>query len=511
MSVLEWHARQGSPRRRTFGRRSRRRLWYILMGGAFVSGIVVGVHTFRTPSRPTRELVVGVPSPPVLVVEWRDFSLFDRNAPDSLAPLLEKVKEETLFSLVRFLRKTAEESTVALYPAEGGAHHYVGLVRLRPLARLSLLPMWILRPSEGRYRGFRLIRWAKKPQEVHMALSGRLVLLSDSRGALERTLDGVRDGSGGFLLQMPSPEGKLRWTRLQGQSPERVGSFYGRPHPGEGSSSEWYGEIRREGHTWNADVWVRTPVTAPSADAILAARTLVLRTPASGRATLWHSALSWQWLVENVAAPLGIGWEKRETATLSGEETHLPMALGIGQASDKLLPEFVVLFGTRDAERLHQDLRRRRIRLSVGREGATVDRDGKVLSVPLTPTLSYEAGIGALPEAFVIASSPEAAERATGKPERTFAAMIPETSHLADLFYLRSRPAALAEEMKRIVELLRVATRVRERPTSPEKTEVLAKWADLCALFETFDVDALTTPDGYRLFVRATLLTPPGK
>lgn len=506
MSVLEWRARQGSPWRRTFGRRSRRRLWYILMGGAFVLGIAVGVHTFRTPSKPTREYIVGVPSPPVFVVEWRDFSLFDPDTPGSLAPLLERVGEDVPFPLVPFLRGTAEESSVAFYPAEGNAYHYVGLVRLRPWARLSLSPIWIWRPSEGRYRGFRLVRWTEKPREIHMALSGRLVLLSDSRGALEKTLDSIRDGSGGFLVQMRSPEEKLRWMRFQGQSSARVGSFYGRPRPAEGSSTEWYGEIQREGHIWNADIWVHASRTAPSVDAILAARTLALRTLPSGKVTFWHSAVPWSWLVKNIAAPLNFEWEKRETSTLFEEETHLPMALGIGEVSGQL--EFVVLFGTRNAERLHQDLRRRRVRLSIGKEQITVGRDGKVVSVPLTPTFSYEAGIGSLPEAFIVASSPEAVERVLSKPERTFAAMIPETSYLADFFYLRSRPAALAKEIQRIVELLRVATPIRETPMSPKKTEALAQWANLCALFETLDVDALTTPDGYRLFIRATSPTP---
>jgi hypothetical protein len=500
------------------------------MAIAFVWGVVVGVRTLGVTSTPTRELVVGVPNPPSLVVEWRELAVLNPSSPGSLVPVINRLaaltNRPTLDTFVngkaslvsRFLNGAADEFTIAFYPADKGAYHYVLLAKLRPLVRLSVSPFVAFRPSGVRYRGFRIARLTDEPSEGHVAFSGRLAVVSDSRATLERTLDGVRDGSGGFLLRTPSPEGKRRLTRLQDQSAERVASFYVRPRSAAALSvDEYYGEVRREGDAWDADVWVRASAPTPPPDDILAARTLALRTPTSGRLTLWHSALSWKWLARNVVAPLGLSWSNEaETSDVSEDDIHLPTAFAVGEGSSKVLPELVALFAMRNAGRLLDELRRGRIPVRVDGGRVTFRRREDVsvpvyiATVPVTSDIEYKAGIASLPDAFVVGSSPEFAERAVGRPARTFASMIPDTPNVADLFYLRSRPASLADDAKRTAELVRLAARFDGTPARIASAESFAKWVEGFPLFDAFDVDGLSTPDGYRLFIRATLTAQGG-
>jgi len=492
------------------------------MGLAFAGGVVVGVRTLSVPATATREFVVGVPNPPSLVVECRDLAALDPNDPRSLVPVLSRLSTQTnrptLDVLLdgksplplRLVGKAADEFTVAFYPAGEGAYHYVLLAKLRPLARLGASVI-SFRPVGVRYRGHRIVRLGGGASPIHTAFFGRLMVLSDSRAALERTLDGIRDGSGGFLLRSPSPEGRRRLVRLQGQSPDRIGSFYVRPRPVAGSSvEEYYGELRRDGEAWDLDVWVRAFVPRPSVEDILAARTLALRAPASARLTLWHSALSWRWFASRVLVPLGLSWsDEKETGDVSAEDVHVPMVFAIGEGSGKVLPEFVALFATRESRLWRDELRRGRLPVRLNGVPLTVRRQKgdavDVVRVPFSPEIEYEAGIGALPEAFVVGSTEDVVRRAVGKPERTFGAMIPETPNVADLFYLRSRPASLAEDAQRTAELLRLAARFSGSSVQLAQAESFAKWVRLCSLFAAVDVDGLTTPDGYRLFIRVVL------
>ncbi|MBM3215831.1 hypothetical protein FJZ36_13040 [Candidatus Poribacteria bacterium] len=547
--MMDWSSSPPRTRRRsvwarTFGNRGWRTGWFAAAVVLFIAGLWSGLVLFRPLSVPTRDLVVGTPQPPRVVVELTDARALLRAVSDPQpthgARLLDFVRQELGFASLPILAAGGERSpanrllsacvgtdtTVALFPSSGASgSHFVAVSRLGALQRvetavLSLVGGWskAMRPQTHRYQGTRITALTAASPPLYYAFYGRVVFISDSRSVIERTLDGISGGTGGFLKQGEEQAASLRKTRYSGMSTDRQASFYIRPAvaaPGSGDR-EWYGEVSVANGQVVCDIWAHTSPIVPATAALLDARTMALQSPSDARLVAWHTAAPRSWIEANLRSLLGVEWSVRG-AKPEGTDVRdsMPVAFSVGGDSADLLPDMAVIYRVDDGSRYRRQLRTGAVRITVDgtpvavRAGGSNAGDADTAEVRLGPDQRYFAGVGSKDDYAIVTTNPRYAERLGGPAARTFAETVVDGPATADLFYLRAAPSSLATDAAKISQLLALGASQSDDPTRQRAAAAVAKYVPLLSSVSRLEVDAMATPDGYRVLARADLADAP--
>jgi hypothetical protein len=419
-----------------------------------------------------------------------------------------------------------EEAVLAVYPSQvasaTASPRFIVLAKLHPRGRLSAAGLLFGMGKSWRTTTYRhektpvTLIAATQPQ-LYFAFVGRLGILTNERQLIEQTLDGLSHANG-FLTTLKTPADQRRRRRLNEQSPERVGSVYIRPV--SSPMEELYGQLVHDGDEWMADLWITENPPKPSTEAILAARTMALQMPLESPLRFWHSAMSETWMMENLVLPFGLEWTRAVSSALeTGRTFPLVFHVGAGTTEETFLPNLALLFPVKDVTMLRQDLRRGKVPVTLAKTPIIIRPGGKGLNVTDTAEIAlggglrYFAGITSKEDTLILAATPLAAEALAGKPATTFAALMPTTPEVSDLFYLRARPADIAADAYKVAQLVSLAAKTSGDPINVKKAATFADILGLFPLFRQLDVDGMTTPDGFRALSHFTLnesaATPP--